>query len=73
MKSFARIHGKIEKNFFKSFILFFLLETNLKKQGVLALTFDNPSDYDKIKPDDKLSLLGLNKLAPNVVSCLSFD
>ncbi|CAF4989443.1 unnamed protein product, partial [Rotaria socialis] len=40
-------------------------ETNLKKQGLLALTFDNPSDYDKIKPDDKLSLVGLNKLAPN--------
>ncbi|CAF5035800.1 unnamed protein product, partial [Rotaria magnacalcarata] len=40
-------------------------ETNLKKQGLLALTFDNPSDYDKIKPDDKLSLVDLNKLAPN--------
>ncbi|CAF2454542.1 unnamed protein product [Rotaria sp. Silwood2] len=40
-------------------------ETNLKKQGLLALTFDNPSDYDKIKPDDKISLVGLNKLAPN--------
>jgi aconitate hydratase len=35
---------------------------------MLALTFDNPSDYDKIKPDDKISLVGLNKLAPNVVS-----
>lgn len=40
-------------------------ETNLKKQGLLALTFDNPSDYDKIKGDDKVSLVGLNKLAPN--------
>ncbi|UJR25839.1 hypothetical protein I4U23_007189 [Adineta vaga] len=40
-------------------------ETNLKKQGLLALTFDNPADYDKIKSDDKISLLGLNKLAPN--------
>ena len=48
-------------------LLFDLLETNLKKQGVLALTFDNPSDYDKIKPDDKISLVGLNKLAPGVV------
>jgi aconitate hydratase len=34
---------------------------------LLALTFDNPKDYDKIKPDDKISLIGLNKLAPNEV------
>lgn len=42
-------------------------ETNLKKQGLLALTFDNPSDYDKIKGDDKISLVGLDKLAPGQV------
>lgn len=39
-------------------------ETNLKKQGVLPLTFANPSDYDKIKPSDKISLLNLKGLAP---------
>uniref|UniRef100_A0A6B0VEI7 Aconitate hydratase, mitochondrial n=1 Tax=Ixodes ricinus TaxID=34613 RepID=A0A6B0VEI7_IXORI len=39
-------------------------ETNLKKQGLLPLTFQNPADYDKIKSDDKLSLLGLKDLAP---------
>ncbi|XP_027042476.1 aconitate hydratase, mitochondrial-like [Pocillopora damicornis] len=39
-------------------------ETNLKKQGLLPLTFANPSDYDKVQPDDKISLLGLNDLAP---------
>ncbi len=39
-------------------------ETNLKKKGVLALTFSNPSDYDKIKMDDKVSLTGLTELAP---------
>lgn len=39
-------------------------ETNLKKQGLLPLTFAEPADYDKIQPDDKLSLLGLNDLAP---------
>ena len=44
-----------------------ILETNLKKQGLLALTFDNPNDYDKIKPDDKISLVGLDKLAPDKV------
>ena len=31
-------------------------ETNLKKQGVFALTFDNPSDYDKIQEDDSIDL-----------------
>ncbi|MCB9258069.1 MAG: aconitate hydratase [Ignavibacteriales bacterium] len=40
-------------------------ETNLKKQGMLPLTFDNPADYDKIKEDDKISLIGLKDLAPD--------
>lgn len=40
-------------------------ETNLKKQGMLPLTFDNPSDYDKIKEDDKLSIIGLKEIAPD--------
>ncbi|KTF81367.1 hypothetical protein cypCar_00011613 [Cyprinus carpio] len=31
-------------------------ETNLKKQGLLPLTFSNPADYDKIRPDDKISI-----------------
>ncbi|XP_043471926.1 probable aconitate hydratase, mitochondrial [Leptopilina heterotoma] len=39
-------------------------ETNLKKQGVLPLTFANASDYDKIQPTDKISLLGLSSIAP---------
>ncbi len=39
-------------------------ETNLKKQGMLPLTFVNPSDYDKINEDDKLSIVGLKDLAP---------
>ena len=36
----------------------------LKKQGMLPLTFDNPSDYDKVQEDDKISLVGLKDLAP---------
>ena len=32
-------------------------ETNLKKQGMLPLTFNDPADYDKINPDDKVDLL----------------
>jgi aconitate hydratase len=39
-------------------------ETNLKKQGILALTFSNPDDYQKILEDDKISLVGLNNLEP---------
>jgi len=39
-------------------------ETNLKKQGILALTFANESDYDKIKSNDKISIKGLNSFAP---------
>ncbi|KAH8334897.1 hypothetical protein KR074_001715 [Drosophila pseudoananassae] len=39
-------------------------ETNLKKQGLLALTFANPGDYDKIQPSSKISLLNLKDLAP---------
>ena len=34
-------------------------ETNLKKQGMLPLTFADPADYDKIDPADKIDLLGL--------------
>ncbi|MCL6100552.1 MAG: aconitate hydratase [Bacteroidetes bacterium] len=39
-------------------------ETNLKKQGMLPLTFANPTDYDKILEDDRLSLVGLNEFSP---------
>jgi aconitate hydratase len=38
-------------------------ETNLKKQGVLALTFANPLDYEKILEDDKISLNGLSNFS----------
>jgi aconitate hydratase len=39
-------------------------ETNLKKQGMLALTFANKADYDKIREDDVLDIVGLTKFAP---------
>jgi len=46
-------------------------ETNLKKQGVLALTFSNPDDYDKILEDDKISLTNLDELEPQKqVKCI---
>lgn len=39
-------------------------ETNLKKQGMLALTFADKADYDKIKEDDSIDILGLTEFAP---------
>ena len=41
-----------------------LHETNLKKQGILPLTFADPADYDTIRVDDRVSLAGLSALAP---------
>jgi len=39
-------------------------ETNLKKQGILPLTFADPADYDKVREDDRVSISGLSALAP---------
>jgi len=39
-------------------------ETNLKKQGMLALTFADPADYDKIQEDDTIDVLGIQDFAP---------
>ncbi|NBU71621.1 MAG: aconitate hydratase [Bacteroidetes bacterium] len=39
-------------------------ETNLKKQGMLALTFSDPADYDKIREDDRIDVLGLTSFSP---------
>ncbi|MDP9405578.1 MAG: aconitate hydratase [Actinomycetota bacterium] len=40
-------------------------ETNLKKQGLLPLTFADPADYDKVRVDDRVDVLGLADLAPD--------
>lgn len=46
-------------------------ETNLKKQGILALTFSNQSDYDKVLEDDLFSLLDLGNIKPGkLVKCI---
>ena len=46
-------------------------ESNLKKQGLLALTFQDTGDYDKIREDDRVSLVGLTDLAPGKpVDCI---
>ncbi len=45
-------------------------ETNLKKQGILALTFQDTNDYEKINEDDKISITGLGNFAQgSVVTC----
>ena len=46
-------------------------ETNLKKQGLLPLTFQDPGDYDLIREDDRISLVDLDKLTENIpVTCV---
>ena len=47
-------------------------ETNLKKQGMLALTFANPADYDKVREDDTIDTVDLDQLAPNKPVTLRF-
>ncbi|KAI8379732.1 aconitate hydratase [Radiomyces spectabilis] len=60
----SREHAALEPRFLngaavitKSFAR--IHETNLKKQGMLPLTFANPADYDKVEPTDKVDILGL--------------
>ena len=65
----SREHAALEPRFLggkaiivKSFAR--IHETNLKKQGMLPLTFANPADYDKIREDDIVSIKGLKDFAP---------
>ncbi|MEQ1625330.1 MAG: aconitate hydratase, partial [Sediminibacterium sp.] len=48
-------------------------ETNLKKQGMLALTFNDKSDYDKIQEDDSVDIIGLTSFAPGTPLTLVFS
>lgn len=68
----SREHAALEPRFLgghaiitKSFAR--IHETNLKKQGMLPLTFANKGDYDKVRPDDKITLNGLANFAPGRV------
>ena len=47
-------------------------ETNLKKQGMLALTFAEKSDYDKIQENDTIDITGLTSFAPGIPLTLVF-
>ena len=68
---FCSFSFEIKRNSF-TFFLFFT-ETNLKKQGMLPLTFENASDYDKISPSDRISLLGLNDITPGKVCVIQYS
>jgi len=48
-------------------------ETNLKKQGILALTFSDETDYEKILEDDRISIINLKDLKPKIpVDCILY-
>ena len=55
---FLGVHAVLVKSFAR------IHETNLKKQGMLALTFANVDDYDKIRQDDKVSITDFSSFAP---------
>jgi aconitate hydratase len=55
---FLGVHAVIVKSFAR------IHETNLKKQGMLALTFADPADYEKVRQDDKISIVDFDEMAP---------
>jgi len=67
----SREHAAMEPRFMGGAVILArsfarIAETNLKKQGLLPLWFADPSTYDAIQADDRLSVLGLADLAPGV-------
>merc|ERR1711970_454499 len=65
----SREHAALEPRFLGGRAIFVksfarIHETNLKKQGMLPLTFNNKADYDLVRPDDKVSITGLETFAP---------
>jgi aconitate hydratase len=71
----SREHAAMEPRYRNGKVIFArsfarIHEANLKKQGVLALTFADPASYDAIGEDDRISVLGLAHLTPDVpVDC----
>ena len=65
----AREHAALQPRFYGCALILArsfarIHETNLKKQGMLALTFANPEDYEKVRPDDRVDILGLESFEP---------
>jgi aconitate hydratase len=71
----SREHAAMEPRFRGGVVIFArsfarIHETNLKKQGLLPLTFADRNTYDQIGEDDRISVLGLASLAPDTpVQC----
>jgi aconitate hydratase len=66
----SREHAAMEPRYMNGQVIFArsfarIHDTNLKKQGMLSLTFSDPATYDEIREDDKISVLGLADLAPD--------
>ncbi|CCF58902.1 hypothetical protein KAFR_0F03060 [Kazachstania africana CBS 2517] len=66
----SREHAALEPRYLGGFAIITksfarIHETNLKKQGLLPLTFKNPKDYDRIDPFDRIDIVQLQELAPN--------
>jgi len=55
---FLGVHAVIVKSFAR------IHETNLKKQGMLALTFVDPASYELVRQDDKVAIKGFESFAP---------
>lgn len=65
----SREHAAMEPRFLNVKVIFAksfarIHETNLKKQGMLALTFADKDDYKKVREEDKISIVGLKEFAP---------
>ncbi|GMM29183.1 aconitate hydratase [Martiniozyma asiatica (nom. inval.)] len=65
----SREHAALEPRYLGGFAIITksfarIHETNLKKQGLLALNFKDVKDYDKINPDDEIDIVGLAEFAP---------
>jgi aconitase A len=65
----SREHAALEPRYLGGFAVVVksfarIHETNLKKQGMLAATFADPNDYDKIGSNDKIDIIGLDRFAP---------
>ena len=65
----SREHAALEPRFLNAKVVLVksfarIHETNLKKQGMLALTFADGADYDRIREDDRISVTGLKTFAP---------
>ena len=48
-------------------------ETNLKKQGMLGLTFVEPADYDKVRQDDKVTITDFSSMRPETPLTIQLD